>query len=66
MSLAENCPEVDLKELFKKFVADELRHKKILMDKHKGFKNLLLFQWIIKLTKLFLIKQRIVSFLFNV
>ena len=39
LHLAELCDEEDLKELLNEFAADELEHKKILMDKYKGLKN---------------------------
>ena len=35
MSLAEHCPESDLKELFKRFANDELGHKQTLMERYK-------------------------------
>ena len=37
--LAEMCDESELIKLFEKFAADELQHKKILMDRYKEMKN---------------------------
>jgi rubrerythrin len=38
MTLAEMCDESELKNIFEKFAAEELQHKKTLMDKYKEMK----------------------------
>jgi rubrerythrin len=39
MKLAEMCDESELIKLFKKFAADELEHKNILMERYKEMKK---------------------------
>jgi rubrerythrin len=39
MTLAEMSEESTLKQFFEKLAADELQHKKILMERYKDMKN---------------------------